>query len=407
MELKRLYSTGTIIVICAIIATIQAASAAPTISIEPSYQSVSSGDMFTVNITVDPDGNAITGVDYILRFDNAVLKALNQNKGPFLGGTIVANDIDNPNGSLDYGEWRTGSGVTDPGVLTTIEFEAISTGISELHFEHVMLVDSDRDRIRGVAICNGRVGIDQPSLPFMISGYVFNENESVCNNPAVAITNLNTCREWAVKTNETSNYCRTVLASCADVIADDVLQFDATGCSQSNTTSHIVTQAEVVFGGFKLNITLEEGGVFDPVITSCDDGGNDKDEFYPGENVSVTGTGLAPNTNYTLWIQNDPVNDSEALDISEDPSGSQENVTTDDTGCFGPELIWINISAGSQMRYDIVVDNQNGTYNAASDGIDSASTYGIVAPIPELPGVVLVSIGLIGIAGLIMRRKDE
>ena len=402
MELKRLYSTGTIIALCVIIATIQAASAAPTISVEPSYQSVSPGDTFTVNITVDPDGNTITGVDYILRFDNTVLKALSQNKGPFLGGIEMANITDNPNGSLDYGEYRTdGGSVTDPGVLTTIKFEAISTGISEIHFEQVILSDLV-GRIRGVAICDGRVGIDQPPTPFMISGYVFSENESGCDNPAVTITNPNTCGEWAAVAAESSNYYRTMLASCADVIAGDVLQFDTAGCSQSNTTPHIVTPAEVVFGGFKLNIMLSA-----PVITSCDDGGNDKNEFCPGDNVSVRGTGLAPETEYTLWIQNDPVNNNDTLNASEDPSGSQENVMTDENGDFGPEQIWSNIHAGSQMNYDIVADNQDGEYNAADDGIDSATTYGITAPIPELPGVVLVSIGLLGLAGLVWRRKDE
>jgi len=82
-------------------------------------------------------------------------------------------------------------------------------------------------------------------------------------------------------------------------------------------------------------------------------------------------------------------------------------VTTDVNGDFGPELIRINISEGSQMSYDIVVDNRDGMYNVTSDGIDSARTVGIVAPIPELPGVVLVSIGLPGLAGLVWRRKDK
>ena len=203
-----------------------------------------------------------------------------------------------------------------------------------------------------------------------------------------------------------SNYYQLALLS-DDVSDGDVLQFEASGCSQSDTTPHTATQAELDAGGFKLDITLEEGGVFAPVITSCDDGDNGKDEFYPGDNVSVSGTGLAPETAYTLWIQNDPVNDSDTLDTSEDPSGSQETVTTDADGNFEPVEIWSNIPAGAQMNYDIVVDNQDGVYTAAADGIDSAATYGITAPIPELPGVVLVSIGLLGLAGLVWKRKDE
>ncbi|MCK5308180.1 MAG: hypothetical protein KAJ73_06170, partial [Zetaproteobacteria bacterium] len=206
MELKRLYSTGTIIALCVIIATIQAASAAPTISVEPSYQSVSPGDAFTVNITVDPDGTEIAGIDYIIHFDNTVSSVISQNNGPFLGGMEMANDIDNPNGSLDYGEWRAGGGVTDPGVLTTITFEAMSAGISELHFEHALLSNPDGDRIQGVTICDGRVGINQPPAPFIIKGYVSCENGSDCNDPTVNITNLNIGKEWVAVAAESSNY---------------------------------------------------------------------------------------------------------------------------------------------------------------------------------------------------------
>ncbi|MEA3281418.1 MAG: Ig-like domain-containing protein [Euryarchaeota archaeon] len=274
MELKRLYIAGTIIALCVIIATIQTASAAPTISVEPSYQSVSPGDPFTVNITVDPDGTEVAGVDYIIHFNNTVSNAICQNKGTFLGGMEVANITDNLNGSLDYGEWRTGGGVTDPGVLTTIRFEAISTGISELHFEQALLSDPDGNRIKNVAICDGRVGIGQPPTPFTISGYVFSEDESVCNNPAVNITNLNTCGNWTVVVAESSNYYQLPLASCADVIADDILRFDVAGCSQSNTKLHTVTLAEVVAGGFECNITLEtaEPDTTPPVITDVANG---------------------------------------------------------------------------------------------------------------------------------------
>ena len=255
-------------------------------------------------------------------------------------------------------------------------------------------------------ICMAAPAMAQP-IPFVINGYVFDSNGDPCNDPSVAVTNMNTGVSVDAKKALASNYYRLALSS-DDVSDGDVLQFEASGCLQSNTTPHTVTQAEVVAGGFKLNITLEDGGVFAPVITSCDDGGNDKDGFCPGDNVSVRGTGLAADTQYKLWIQNDRMNDSDTLNASEDPSGSQETVETDENGDFGPELMWINISAGSQKNYDIVVDNRDGVYNAADDGIDSASTeVGFTAPIPELPGVVLVSIGLLGLAGLVWRRKDE
>ncbi|MEA1894942.1 MAG: cohesin domain-containing protein [Euryarchaeota archaeon] len=141
------------------ISSVQMCSAEPTISVEPSYLTVSPGESFTVNITVDPDGAEIAGGGYILYFDNAVLKALSQSQGPFLGGNIVANDIYNSNGSLDYGEWKIGS-ATDSGVLTTIEFEAISTGISELHFESAILSDPGAIEISGVWVNDGTCNIE-------------------------------------------------------------------------------------------------------------------------------------------------------------------------------------------------------------------------------------------------------
>jgi hypothetical protein len=244
----------------------------------------------------------------------------------------------------------------------------------------------------------------------VISGYVSYKDGSDCNGPAVNITNLNISKEWTAETNVTSNYYQLMRSSCADVVAGEILCFNVTGGhdGSSNITEHTVTQDEVGGSGFELNITLEPfTPIVTPTITSCDEFGNIKDAFAPGGAVYVNGSGFSPNTNYTLWIQPDPVNDSDTLNATEDPSGSQENVTTDENGDFGPIEIWINISAGSQMNYDIVVDNQDGVYNAADDGIDSATTYGITAPIPELPGVVLVSIGLLGLAGLVWRRKDE
>jgi len=270
MELKRIYSTGTIIVICAIIATIQAVSAAPTVNVEPSYLSASQGDTFTVNITIDSDGTEVMGAQYTLYFDNVLLKALNQNRGSFLrqdgkNTNVFKNKIYNTIGEIEYGETRiaTDVGVITPGVLSAIEFEVRSSGVGELRLDNVKLSDTSYipQKIPGVTINNATVEIaqSQPSTPFVISGYVSYKDGSECNDPAVNITNLNTSAEWAAETNETSNYYRTVLASCADVIAGEVLRFDVASLdgSQSSITEHTVTQGEVDTGGFEHNLTLE------------------------------------------------------------------------------------------------------------------------------------------------------
>lgn len=149
-------------------------------------------------------------------------------------------------------------------------------------------------------------------------------------------------------------------------------------------------------------------------IISCDSAGNEKNRFAPGENVSVKGYGLDPNTNYTIWIQPDQVNESDTINSSEDPStGSPKNETvkTGAQGNFSVALIW-SISPGATVTntpYDIVVDNLEsgtvGTYNAAHDGLDSASVAGIVAPVPEVSTIILFSVGLLTLAGYYRQRR--
>ena len=133
------------------------------------------------------------------------------------------------------------------------------------------------------------------------------------------------------------------------------------------------------------------------IVTSCDSAGNEVNQFAPGESVYVKATGLAPDTSYKIWIQDNPVNEGELLVTAEDPSGAQEIETTDGSGNFGPALIW-EIPAGATVthhEYDIVVDDQNGVYNAADDGLDSATVAGIVAPIPDVSALILFVSGLI------------
>lgn len=147
------------------------------------------------------------------------------------------------------------------------------------------------------------------------------------------------------------------------------------------------------------------------VVTSCNFEGEEINEFAPSEEVYVKANGLVKNKDYKIWIQDDPVSKGEILDASEDPSGAQETVTTDNEGGFGPTLIW-SIPADALVthhEYDIVVDRQKGKdkgkgkdkdkdkykYNPKSDGLDSASVAGIVAPVPDVSSLILFASGLV------------
>ena len=138
----------------------------PKISVEPPYLQVSPGEKFTVNITIYPEGEEIFGAQYTLFFDNSLLQALSQNQGPFLGGNVMVNEIDNSNGKVNFSEYRIGSsGVTNPGVLATITFNATKPGTSSLNLSEVILSDPYSFEIADVLICDGTCNIGTTPTP--------------------------------------------------------------------------------------------------------------------------------------------------------------------------------------------------------------------------------------------------
>ncbi len=252
--------------------------ASPVVSVEPAYQTVSKGENCTVSIYVDPKGSEVYGASYHLYFNNTLLNATAQTKGPFLGENTLEipnefnNSFNSTHGIAKYGETRIlpdTTGVTQPGVLANITFQAIAeeNGVSELWLDRVKLYDPDGYKIENVTLDHGTIEIAQPSSPFLIDGYVFYENDSECNNPVVHITNLNTGEEWKAETHESSNYYQLVLSSRIDINASETLQFNVTSPDgkQSNITNCTVTQDDIDNGGlFEFNITLGvRPGVFD------------------------------------------------------------------------------------------------------------------------------------------------
>ena len=155
--MKEIFVAAVVIIASVFVQTIFAAR----ISVVPSSQTVLEGENFTVSISIDPEGSEISGAQYVLVFNNTLLEAISQIKGSFLSqdgaSTIVyKNKIDNEMGIVEYAEARTGttSGVTSPGILATITFEAIKSGIAHLNFSDVKLSDPNAQPIP-VSVCNG------------------------------------------------------------------------------------------------------------------------------------------------------------------------------------------------------------------------------------------------------------
>ena len=149
-----------------------------------------------------------------------------------------------------------------------------------------------------------------------------------------------------------------------------------------------------------------------PNITSCDSTCNETNQFAPGQSVYINSSGLESDTTYRIWIQRNPVIEGQVLNVSEDPSGIHELITTDENGTFGPTKIWDIPSYATPTfdTFDIVADKQSdgdntGYYNADSDAIDLFEEVGFVAPVPEPGTLTMFSMGMIMLLGYIGYRK--
>ena len=97
-----------------------------TMWLEPSELTVHPGDNFTLSVMVN--GTDIYAIQYKIVFDPTAFEVVSQTQGTFLSSdgtyTIPAmNTYDNTNGTIDYGESRTGTtGITGEGVVATIQF---------------------------------------------------------------------------------------------------------------------------------------------------------------------------------------------------------------------------------------------------------------------------------------------
>ena len=244
------------------------ASADSTMSVSQQPGNVGLNDTFTAEVTVNPSGGEIYAASYDLYFDTTILEAIGQTPGDFLsqdGAETLeyVNKINNTRGKITYVETRTDDvgGATEPGVLASVNFTVIGTGISDLTLDDVQFDDLNP------------IEAYPPQEPFLIYGYVWYEDGAPCNNPCVRITNLNTCEEWEADTSD--SYYQITLTSGVDLNATEILRFNATDGIKSSVTDHTITTDEVDAGGFfNFNLTISSvkmGDVNgDGEITSAD-----------------------------------------------------------------------------------------------------------------------------------------
>jgi len=108
-------------------------------------------------------------------------------------------------------------------------------------------------------VCTAPEVIAAQKTPFLIKGYVSYADGTACDEPNVIITNTDTGESWYAKNSSTSNYYQLVLTNGTHLNVSETLKFEVTSpdASQSKVVEHTIDKSEVDNGGmFNFNITL-------------------------------------------------------------------------------------------------------------------------------------------------------
>jgi len=214
-----------------------------TVTAEVMLKDVQNYGTGTMNITYNPYVVHVTGVTG------------NTNS------TVITHNEDNTAGVVTISAWNTG-GVSGDIEFASVTFEAVGTGSTLLGLGVTKLRDTSMTTPIPFEIANGSITISggnggtEPQLPFVITGHVSDSNGDPCNNSWVQVTNA-TGESWDAENDSASNYYRLVLGS-DDVNAGEILHFNVTDGTSTNSTDHTMTDDEVNAGGlFDFNLTLE------------------------------------------------------------------------------------------------------------------------------------------------------
>ena len=264
MKMKKIFLT--LLLALALVAGLAVTQASATATANVSISDLTSppGAALTAPILITNVENYGTGT-IKLEYNSSVVHVTDVTNGP--QSTLAAPpNIDNTSGIVNISALNL-AGISGDVIFANVTFKAVGSAGSStsLNLSVITLYKLPDYEDIPVIIKNGSFSILSPPTPFFISGYVFYDNGTPCNDPFVNLTNLNTSKEWVAETSASSNYHQLVLANDIDINASEVLLFNFTNParSHSNTTSHTVTLEEINLGGlFNFNTSLNPN-VFD------------------------------------------------------------------------------------------------------------------------------------------------
>ena len=251
------------IVVC-LLGTFPAASAEPTIII--ANASADPGLTTTAEIRCH-DVEHLRAFTITLEYNPDVVMVVDEATNPDIGSdaSVIAN---NKTGEVFLLALGMNTDVTSADVLlatVTLRAEGNPGEESVLNITTNALVNTANEQIRPRTDIDGIFTVEVATVPseplpasepFMVSGFVFHKNGSVCECPVVNISNMAGV-QWQAETGCNYNYYRLVLTAGAGINSSETLQFSATCGEESASVDYTVTPADIRNGGpYLFNITI-------------------------------------------------------------------------------------------------------------------------------------------------------
>ena len=302
----------------ALITMVCMASIAAGASVTVDVCDVSVGGTFTIDVTVDPDGEAAYSAQYDIAFDPAILQVTDQETGDFLtqdgkNSIAVTNAFNNTIGKIEYGETRMGVlyGVTGAGVLATITFEAVSAGSTDLLLSNVIIGDTNAQTIEGVVLNPGTVTVSGES-----------QDPQLCTSPDPPTYNFGSVQE-----GETRTWTFDII-NCGEGTLDWTVSGDQSWITVNPTGESTTTETDTV------TVTIDTAGLSDgahtgTVTVSSDYGTKagtisvDVTTSPPAPTMGVDSCDVAPGDTFTIDVAVDPAGEvvySAQYDLTFNPS---------------------------------------------------------------------------------------
>ena len=142
-------------------------ASAATLSVSPNNATVSVGNIISVRVVTNTQGESINNAEATVQFPSDLLEVVSVNNGGFIQADFpVQNSFDNTAGTIDYAIAQpNGTPINGSGTLLEVVFRAKASGNSPIYFQEtqaaptgILLSDSNGSSIKA-SLANGGASV--------------------------------------------------------------------------------------------------------------------------------------------------------------------------------------------------------------------------------------------------------